>query len=190
MNVVVLVGAIGFESYAFVKANAELQRQIDAYGWSGLREAFNKTSDVTTLTAFTEDAIALGGAAIALVGVVASRYTNNPVYDAASAAIIGLLLMGFALALAWENKRLILGESIPADVEMELRGRIDGRESVDGVDGFRTMFVGPGRLLVTADVRFDPALDTASIDESIEAMEADLRTADDRVTYVYVEPAV
>jgi divalent metal cation (Fe/Co/Zn/Cd) transporter len=189
VNVVVLLGAIGFETYAFWKANAELQRQIDTYGWAGLREAFEKTSDVTTLTAFTEDAIALGGAAIALVGVVATRYTGNPVYDAASAAVIGLLLMGFALALAWENKRLILGESIPADVETELRAAIDGREGVTGVDGFRTMFVGPGRLLVTADVRFDAGLDTTSIDEFIEAMEADLRSADDRVSYVYVEPA-
>ena len=190
VNVVVLLSAIGFESYAFLEANTELQRQIDAYGWSGLREAFRKTSDVTTLTAFTEDAIALGGAAVALVGVVASRVTGNPIYDAATAAIIGLLLMGFALALAWENKRLILGESVPAEVETELRDYIDGREGVDGIDGFRTMFVGPGRLLVTADVRFDPALDTASIDQSIEAMETSLRGADDRVTYVYVEPAV
>jgi cation diffusion facilitator family transporter len=190
VNVVVLLSAIGFESYAFAKANTELQRQIDAYGWSGLREAFRKTSDVTTLTAFTEDAIALGGAAVALVGVVASRVTGNPIYDAATAAIIGLLLMGFALALAWENKRLILGESVPAEVETELRDYIDGREGVDGIDGFRTMFVGPGRLLVTADVRFDPTLDTASIDQSIEAMETSLRGADDRVTYVYVEPAV
>jgi cation diffusion facilitator family transporter len=190
VNVVVLLSAIGFESYAFAKANTELQRQIDAYGWSGLREAFRKTSDVTTLTAFTEDAIALGGAAVALVGVVASRVTGNPIYDAATAAIIGLLLMGFALALAWENKRLILGESVPAEVETELRDYIDGREGVDGINGFRTMFVGPGRLLVTADVRFDPTLDTASIDQSIEAMETSLRGADDRVTYVYVEPAV
>ena len=190
VNVVVLLGAIGFETYAFVKANAELQRQIDAYGWTGLRDAFRKTSDVTTLTAFTEDAIALGGAAVALVGVVATRYTGNPVYDAVSAAIIGLLLMGFALALAWENKRLILGESVPADVETRLRDAIDGHDGVVGVDGFRTMFVGPGRLLVTADVSFDPGLDTASIDEAVEAIEADLRSADDRVSYVYVEPEV
>jgi len=71
---------------------------------------------VTTLTAFTEDAIALGGAAIALVGIVLSRVTGDHIYDAVAAALIGLLLMGFALALAWENKRLLLGESVPADL--------------------------------------------------------------------------
>ena len=188
VNVVVLLGAIGFESYAFWKANAELQRQIDAYGWSGIRDAFRKTSDTTTLTAFTEDAIALGGAAIALAGVVLTRATGNPIYDAVSAALIGLLLMGFALALAWENKRLILGESVPADVEDRLEAAVDGRDGVVHVDGFRTVFVGPGRLLVTADVSFDTGLGTGEIDAAIEAIEDDLAAVDDRVAFVYVEP--
>ena len=51
VSVAVLLGAIAFESYAFVKANAELRRQMEEYGWTGLVEAFQKTSDVTTLTA-------------------------------------------------------------------------------------------------------------------------------------------
>jgi cation diffusion facilitator family transporter len=188
INVVVLLGAIGFETYAFAKANAELRRQIDTYGWSGIREAFEKTSDVTTLTAYTEDAIALGGAAIALVGVVATRVTGNSVYDAVSAALIGLLLMGFALALAWQNKRLILGESAPKDVESELQAAVEEHEGVTHVDAFRTVFVGPGRLLVTADVSFDDTLRTVGIDGAIEEIETDLRAADDRISFVYVEP--
>ncbi|MFB6167846.1 MAG: cation diffusion facilitator family transporter [Haloferacaceae archaeon] len=188
VNVVVLLGAIGFETYAFVKANAELRRQIDRYNWTGLRDAFGKTSDVTTLTAFTEDAIALGGAAIALVGVVATRYTGNPVYDAVSAAIIGVLLMSFALALAWENKRLILGESVAPGVEETLRTVVEKHDDVVHVDRFRTMFVGPRRLLVTADVSVSPDLDTAAIDGAIEEIERELEAADDRVAFVYVEP--
>jgi hypothetical protein len=51
VGVIVLLGAIAFETYAFVKANAELRRQMEEYGWTGLVEAFQKTSDVTTLTA-------------------------------------------------------------------------------------------------------------------------------------------
>ncbi|MFB6161752.1 MAG: cation diffusion facilitator family transporter [Haloferacaceae archaeon] len=190
VNVVILVGAIGFESYAFVKAHGELRSQIDRYGWSGLVEAFRKTSDVTTLTAFTEDAIALGGAVIALVGVALARITGNQLYDAVSAAVIGVLLMSFALALAWENKRLLLGESVPAAVESELRATIADREGVAHVDRFRSMFVGTGSLLVVADVSFDPGLEAADIDATIDAIEADLRAADGRVRYVYVEPEV
>jgi hypothetical protein len=34
VSVAILLGAIAFETYAFVKANAELRRQMEAYGWS------------------------------------------------------------------------------------------------------------------------------------------------------------
>ncbi|MFB6156622.1 MAG: cation diffusion facilitator family transporter [Haloferacaceae archaeon] len=190
VNVVVLLGAIGFESYALAKAHAELRDQIDAYGWSGLVEAFRATSDTVTLTAFTEDAIALAGAAIALVGVVLTRVTGNHLYDAASAAIIGLLLMGFALALAWENKRLLLGESAPAAVETRLRQAVLDHPDVRHVDAFRTMYVGPQDLLVTVEVSFDPEYEAGALDGAIADIEAALRAADDRVGDVYVEPEV
>jgi cation diffusion facilitator family transporter len=188
VNVVVLLGAIGFESYALWKAWAELSRQIDEYGWSGVREAFRATSDVTTLTAFTEDAIALGGAALALVGIVLSRVTGNHIYDAGAAVLIGLLLMGFALALAWENKRLLMGESAPPAEETALRAVVADRPEVRHVDLLRTMYVGPEELLVVVDASFDPALDAGAVDAAIDAIEADLQAADSRVHIVYVEP--
>jgi len=188
VSVVVLLGAIAFESYAFVKAHAELRRQMEAYGWSNLVEAFRATSDVTTLTAFTEDAIALGGAAIALVGIVLTRVTGNHIYDAVSAAVIGVLLMGFALALAWENKRLLLGESAPSPLEADFREIIRTHPGVAHVDNFRTMFVGPSAILVAADVSFDAELDTEDIDADISRIEEKLRDRDDRVRFAYIEP--
>jgi len=188
--VAILLGAIAFEVYAFVKARAELKRQMEEYGWSGYRETFDKTSDITTLTAFTEDTIALLGLAVALVGVVASEVTGNPVYDSAGAVVIGLLLMFFAVMLAWENKRLILGESLSPDVESALRDAVTAHDGVVEVDDFRTMFIGAAQVLVTADVSFDPALSTGDIEEDIDQIEEELKAIDGRVKLVYVEPEV
>ena len=189
ISVVVLLGAIAFESYAFAKAWGELSSQIDEYGWSGIPEAFRETADVTTLTAFTEDAIALGGAVIALVGITLTRLTENEVFDQVTAILIGLLLMGFALALAWENKRLLLGESLSPDVESDMRASVGGHAGVEAVEGFRTMFVGPDKVLVTTDVRFDSSYEADQIDQTIQDIESALESADDRVKIVYVEPA-
>ncbi|MFW5939023.1 MAG: cation diffusion facilitator family transporter, partial [Halolamina sp.] len=188
LNVVVLSLAIVFEVWALAKANAELKRQMDQFGWSSIREAFGKTSDVTTLTAFTEDAIALGGAAIALVGVTLTRYTGNGIYDAISAAIIGVLLMGFALALAWENKRLLLGESFPSDVERRLQQIVSSHSGVVHVDSFRTVFFGPQQAMVAAEVTFERSTVPDEIEEAIDEIEAKLETADSRVAQIYIEP--
>ncbi|PSQ46325.1 cation transporter [Halobacteriales archaeon SW_12_67_38] len=188
VNYAVLIGAILFEGYALKQANDEMTRQIDEHGWSGYREAFRKTSDVTTLTALTEDTIAMAGAGIALFGVVLSRYTGNPLYDAVAALLIGLLLMGFAVALAWENKRLLLGESLPAAEERELREVAVGSDGVSDIIGFRTVYFGPEEVIVTSDVAFDSALETGTIDERITDIENALMETNPQVRKVYIEP--
>jgi len=184
----VLLGAFAFETYALLKARAEMRRQMDRHGWDGYPEAFRKTSDVTTLTALTEDTIALTGIVLAGAGLALEQATGNPAYDAAAAVAIGLMLMGFALALAWENKRLLLGESMPAAEERALRDIVAGSAGVEEVIDFRTVYFGPERILVTADVAFDEDFDTESMDDRISAMEAALKDREPGIKTVYVEP--
>jgi len=188
VNYAVLIGAIVFEAYALKKAWANMKGQIADNEWSGIREAFHKTSDVTVLTALTEDTIAMAGAGIALVGVYLTRVTGNPLYDAVSAFLIGLMLMGFAAALAWENKRLLIGESLPGEDEQALREIIRQQEDVVDIVGFRTVYFGPEELLVTADVEFADDLDTDTLNARITAIEDALKAANGSVEKVYIEP--
>ncbi len=188
VNYAVLVGAILFESYAFKKAYEAITKQMEQHGWNSFREAFRKTSDVTTLTALTEDFIALAGAGIALFGIYLTRATGNHIYDAASALIIGIMLMGFALALAWENKRLLLGESVPKEEERELREIVENGRDVKDIVDFRTVYFGTNQILVTADVAFDGSLDTGEIDTRITQLEDELIAHNPGVKKVYIEP--
>ena len=188
VNYAVLIGAIVFEAWAFKKAYAAMKLQIDENEWSGFREAFRKTSDVTVLTALTEDFIAMAGAGIALIGVYLSRVTGNGIYDAVSAALIGIMLMGFAVALAWENKRLLLGESLPKEDEVELRRIIADWEGVDRIVDFRTVYFGPDKVVVMADVAFEEGFDTEAMDDEITAIEDAIVEARPGVRKVYIEP--
>jgi cation diffusion facilitator family transporter len=190
VNYAVLLGAIAFEAWALKKAYAEMRRQMTENDWTTLREAFRKTSDVTTLTALTEDFIAMAGAGIALVGVYLSRVTGNPLYDAFTSLLIGLMLMGFAVALAWENKRLILGESLPKEDEGPLRELIRNAPGVTHVDALQTVYFGPERALLTADVSFDPGMETGEIDDRIASIEEEIMSRDSSIKRVYIEPEV
>jgi len=142
---------------------------------------------VTTLTALTEDTIALAGAGIALFGIWLTRATGNPMYDAGAALVIGIMLMGFAVALAWENKRLIIGETFrrrrgrpPAD------HRRLGRRDRTGRPPDRLLRC--RELLVTADVAFEPDLDTETIEQRITQIKLALMDHDNQVQKVYIEP--
>ncbi len=188
VNYAVLLGAIAFESYALKKANDNMRAQIEEQNWSGYREAFRKTSHVTVLTALTEDAIAMAGAGFALAGIYLSRVTGNPLFDAVAALLIGLMLMGFAIALAWENKRLLLGESLPAEDERTLRDVIGAHEDVTDIVDFRTVYFGPENLLVAADVAFSKPLTTDEMNAAITEIEEALVATNPDVGKVYLEP--
>ncbi|MFW5974418.1 MAG: cation diffusion facilitator family transporter [Natrialbaceae archaeon] len=188
VNYVVLLGAIAFETYAFKKAHEAIRLQMDEHGWETYREAFRRTSDVTTLTALTEDAIALAGAGIALLGVYLTRTTGNHVFDAGAALLIGLFLMGFAIALAWENKRLLLGESLPAAEERELREIVTNVDGVADLVDLRSVYFGPEELLVTVDVSLDDGLSADEVEALIERIEDDLKAHEPQNSRLYVEP--
>lgn len=188
VNYGVLIGAFVFESWALYKANQGIKKQMKERGWDSYREAFRKTSDITTLTALTEDTIALAGVTLAFFGIVLTELTGNPVFDAASALLIGILLMTFAVALAWENKRLLIGESLPQSRVEELRKVVLDHEGVDHLVDFQTVYFGPEELLVTADVNFDNGLETDDIEALIDRIETALVEEDGHVTRVFVEP--
>ena len=188
VNYTVLLGAFVFETWALYKARAEMQRQMQRNDWGSYKEAFRKTSDVTTLTALTEDAIALAGIVIALVGLVLTQLTDNPFFDRLSALLIGLMLMGFALALAWENKRLLLGESLPADEGKRLRDVITANDHVESIVDFRTVYFGPNEVIVSADIAFRDGIETGAMDDAITAIEEELKAANGDIRKVYIEP--
>jgi cation diffusion facilitator family transporter len=188
VNYTVLVGAIGFESWAFMKAYSATKKDIEKHDWNGFREAFRHSSDTTMLTALTEDTVALMGLVLALVGVFLTEQTGNHVFDAGAALLIGLLLMGFAILLAIENKRLILGESLPKSDEDELRRVVREFDTVEEIVDLRTVYFGPNDAIITADLVFAAGLDTAEMDDEITRLEDELKAANDSISKVYIEP--
>ena len=114
-NYAVLIGAMVFEAYALFRAYRRTETEANTRGRSSLAETTRETGEVTAHIAVVEHAVAVAGAGIALVGIYLTRVTGNYVYDAASAFVIGLLLVGFAAVLVRENERFVLGEDPSAD---------------------------------------------------------------------------
>ena len=184
----VLGGVLLCEGWSWRKARRTLGSQIDAHDWNGFTEAFRRTSDVTTLTTFVEDTIAVVGAVVALVGISLSHLTGNPLYDGVAAIAIGGMLMAGAVALAWVNKRLLLGKSLPLPEERRLYATVADRESVASVPEFRTVHFGPENVVVTACVAVANDLPADEVPDRIARMKADLANAHPSVSTVYLTP--
>lgn len=186
----ILLLTILLDGISYWKARQALDAETEERGWRGLRDAFQKTSDMPVLAVLTENAVAAIGASIALVAIFLSRQLDMPWIDAIGAVSIGVLLMVFAVALGIENKRLLLGEALTRRHEQPLERIIRDWDGVADIIDIRTVYFGPENVILTADIAFDPDLDTENIDERITAIEEALMAHEPILKKIYIEPEV
>jgi cation diffusion facilitator family transporter len=187
INYAVLVLAGAFEFYAFRKARGGMRESMLRGRYRNLVETFRETKEAAILTAFAEDLMALIGLGIAIAALILTQITRNPVFDAIGALIIGAMLMTFALVLAWEQMRLLLGEAMEPWQEEEIRSIFLAHESVAGCENLRTVFFGAHSILLTADLIFAADVTAEQIDAAVNMLEARVMERFPRITIVYLE---
>src|SRR5258705_4711214 len=110
--IVVLLIAIGLESYSFRTAIQESNKLRGTSTWV----QFIRRSRVPELpVVLLEDFAALIGLVFALFGVSLTLATGNGVWDGIGTVLIGLLLVCVAIILAIETKSLLIGESATSE---------------------------------------------------------------------------
>jgi cation diffusion facilitator family transporter len=157
VGVAVLVIALALDSVSRAVALRQLRRQAAARGVT-VRTLLRETADPTILTVYLEDSIDVLGAALALIALVLHRVTGSAVPDAVVTIIIGLLLGYVALRLLSRNRRLLSNQAVPDRYVVQLRQRLTAMAGVDDVPRIEAVYLGPGEVLVAADVRMDPHL--------------------------------
>ncbi len=187
INYLVLGVALVFESVAFYKSYEAVAAERDTEGFGSLLNTFRRTKDAPLLVAATENLVAVVGVLLALLGVFLTDVTGNTTYDAVASAGIGLLLMGFALMLAWENRSLLVGEGVTRAERTAVLAAINDVAGVEEVSDLRTMHLGPESVLVACDIAFDESLDTAGVERAVDAVETAIQEAVPEADRIYVE---
>jgi cation diffusion facilitator family transporter len=183
--VVVLVIAIGLESYSFRTALREANKS------RGKRSLFRFVKDARQPelpVILLEDAGALVGLVLALLGVSAAVITGNGRFDALGAMGIGTLLLVIAIFLAIEMTAMLVGESALPEEVAAIRKALEGSSGVKRVIHLRTMHVGPDELLVAAKIAIHESDTGAQIARAINDAEVSLRSAVPSAKYIFLEP--
>ena len=135
-----------------------------------------------------EDAGALFGLLLALVGVGLTTLTGNPGWDAAASVAIGSLLCVISVVLAVEMKSLLIGESASRDHEREIESTLAASDGVERVIHMRTLHIGPEEVFVGAKLELRKGLEVAQVARIIDAAEDRVRRALPFVSIMYLEP--
>jgi cation diffusion facilitator family transporter len=183
--VVILVVAIGLESYSFRTAIVE-SRPLKGSGgwWRFIRTSRNPELPVVLL----EDTGALVGLVLALAGVGLTVLTGNPIWDGIGTLCIGALLAVIAVILMVEMHSALIGEGATEQEGDAIRTALVQTKNVDRVIHLRTQYIGPDEMLVGAKIALAPETDLATTASTIDAAEAAVRAAVPAVTFIYLEP--
>ncbi len=183
--IVILVIAIGLESYSFRTAVKE-SRPLKGSGswWRFIRTSRNPELPVVLL----EDSGALVGLVFALLGVGLTVLTGKPVWDGVGTVAIGVLLGVIAVVLMVEMHSLLIGEGATRDEDRAIRSVLEQTDNIDRLIHLRTQYLGPEELLVGAKIALAPSADLATVAATIDAAEAAIRAAVPAAQVIYLEP--
>jgi cation diffusion facilitator family transporter len=183
--VVVLLLAIGLESYSFRTAIHESNEVRGTLGWTQfVRRAKAPELPVVLL----EDFAALIGLVLALLGVGLTLITDDGTWDGLGTIAIGLLLVCVAVVLAIETKSLLLGEAATPDAVRRIEAALVADPSVRRVIHMKTLHLGPEELLVAAKIALTPGLPMEDVARAIDEAEARVRSAVPAARMIYLEP--
>ena len=147
------------------------------------------TKDPSLVSVLLEDSAALIGIALAAAGVIASGLYGIGWADGAASVAIGLLLACVAFILANETRSLIAGEAVALIVMERLRETLTIVGCINDFEEIATLHLGPDVILVALTVVFRRDASTETLNAEVGEITRALRSADERVAYVYVRPS-
>lgn len=184
-NYIVLGVSILFEGAAlYLALRALLEKQAPGVSfWTTLRTS----RDPAVFASVLENAAAVAGLLIALLGVYFGHLLNNPLFDGGASIIIGLLLMGVAVLLVSRTKALLVGEGVSADTLAELQAIARRTPGVTTVRPPLTMYLAPDDVMLALDVDFDDHLSATQVEEAVVAMQDSIRAGHPEYKRIFIE---
>jgi len=191
---IVLGASALFEGISFTIAVRQLRKRP---GPRALWLRVHRSKDPSVFTVLLEDMAALLGIATAFTGVLLSHVLNMPAVDGVASIVIGLILGAAAVALAYESRGLLLGESASPEIIASVRQIASGDPAVRSVCALLTMHMGPQEVLLNLEVILKPSVSAqeqlaavARIEKAIRAQNPDIRRVFVEARAVDPQPAV
>jgi cation diffusion facilitator family transporter len=186
----IAIGVLAFgivaESFSMWGCLREVNK---ARGGRSLWRWFRESRQSELIVIFGEDLAALLGLVFALIAVLLTMATGNPLFDALGTLAIGVLLVVIAVFIAVEVKALLIGQSVDFELRNEISAFVEQRPEVVRVFNLITLQLGPDVMVsIKAEMRAD--LSALGLIEAINAVEHDLKARFPEIRWSFFEPDV
>jgi len=140
----VLVFSIIAEGISLIGAINEIRKDLRG---RSIWQWFKTTRKSELLIVFGEDSAAIMGLVFALVAIIMTMVTKNPVYDAVGSIVIGILLVIIAVMVGKQIMTLLIGRGVEDHVEEEYKKYLENFDEIEKVLNIKTLQLGSDVML-------------------------------------------
>jgi cation diffusion facilitator family transporter len=184
VNYVVLGLALIFEGAAWLFAFKEFNKVRGKWGYI---EAIQRAKDPSIFVVLFEDSAAMLGLLVAFAGVALSQYTGILIFDSIASIVIGLILIGTSIWLAYETKGLLIGESANRSTIQDIRNILRSNNSIEHVNEILTMHMGPDFILANISVDFNDSKTANEIETTVAQIDTAIKAANPQIKRIFIE---
>ena len=182
----VLVFGIVAES---VSMRACMQEVNKSRGSRSMWQWFRESRQAELVVIFGEDLAALLGLVFALVAVLLTILTGNPLWDAIGTIGIGVLLVVVAVLVGREVMAMLIGQSVDPQRQQQMRDFLQQRPEIARVISVITLQLGD-RAMVSVQAQMAGADSVDAVVANINRVEKDFKAAFGEVQWSFFEPDV
>lgn len=185
VNFLVLGASVVFEGLSFRVAFREFR---STHQGEPFWQAVRASKDPSVFAVLLEDAAALAGLAIALVGLGLAEWLDWPALDGVASIGIGLLLVLTAGFLANETRSLLTGEAASPRLVAEVRATLMADPRVRTVEEVLSMHLGPAEVLMGVTIDLADDLPGAGVERAAQELSREIETRHPEVTRIFLRP--
>ncbi|WP_426452124.1 cation diffusion facilitator family transporter [Paenibacillus sp. S-38] len=168
LNITVLFINLVVDGAILIKAMKEItvEARVEARGLGVVASSFKNVGRAAppTRLVFYEDLVAVSGALLAMIAVVVTALTAFHAIDGVVTILIGLLMVGVAFRVGYDNMIGLIGVAAPKEVEEKVAAIILAERSV--TDIFQMRILQEGRYYhVEGLIELKPGLSLADADD-------------------------
>jgi cation diffusion facilitator family transporter len=158
-----------------------------ARGSQSLWRWFRDSRQSELIVIFGEDLAALLGLVFALIAILLTMATGNPMYDAIGSIGIGVLLIVIAIFIAVEVKALLIGQGVEPRTKDAMLKFLGARDEIKQVYNLLTLQMGPD-VMVAIKAEMARYLAPRDMIEDINRVEQAFRAEFPDVRWCFFEP--
>ncbi|HET9033891.1 MAG TPA: cation diffusion facilitator family transporter [Dokdonella sp.] len=160
-----------------------------ARGEQNLWQWFRQSRQAELVVIFGEDLAALLGLVFALIAVVLSMLTGNPLWDALGTLAIGGLLIIVAILISIEVKAMLIGQGVDPRRLASIREFLQQRPEIETLYNLLTLQLG-NDVMVSVKAKMQGELSASGLVAQINAIERELKRRFPEVRFSFFEPDV